>query len=46
MNRNIVFFKQFSCLWELEHNMYQSQAELRDFVLVEGGEISWDQWYS
>lgn len=27
-------------------NMYQSQAELTDFVLVEGGEISWDQWYS
>jgi hypothetical protein len=50
MNRNSVFLKQFSCLWEVEQRTYiRNQAELANRFCSggsQGGETSWDQWYS
>lgn len=46
----IVFLKQFSCLWKSEQRTHiRSQAELVNrfcFGGSQGGETSWDQWYS
>lgn len=45
MNRNIVYLKQFSCLWEVEQGTH---IRINRFCSggSKGGETSWDQWYS
>lgn len=48
-NRNRVFLKYFSCLWELNKEHIRSQAELVNKFCSggsKGGETSWDERYS